>query len=105
MRVICMSDTHGLHRNTKVPDGDVLVFAGDITSRGASYELVDFNEWLGELPHSHKIVVAGNHDWCFQNDHVLSEKILGIDKEKSVVIFMSSGNFSGINIKSLINNI
>ncbi len=22
----------------------------------------DFNEWLGTLPHPHKLVIAGNHD-------------------------------------------
>lgn len=30
-------------------------------------EIKSFNEWLGTLPHRHKIVVAGNHDLLF--DH------------------------------------
>ena len=34
LRIVCISDTHGKHRNLVVPDGDVLVHAGDITSKG-----------------------------------------------------------------------
>jgi hypothetical protein len=34
LKIVCISDTHGKHRNLKVPDGDVLVHAGDITSKG-----------------------------------------------------------------------
>ena len=30
-------------------------------------EIKSFNEWLGTLPHKHKVVVAGNHDLLF--DH------------------------------------
>jgi hypothetical protein len=28
----------------------------------------DFNEWLGELPHRHKIVVPGNHEFFLEAD-------------------------------------
>ncbi|KAJ0394646.1 hypothetical protein P43SY_003844 [Pythium insidiosum] len=45
-----------------VPDGDVLIHCGDFTDRGTHKEIKDFNDWLGTLPHRHKIVVAGNHD-------------------------------------------
>ncbi len=34
LSIVCISDTHGKHRNLVVPDGDVLVHAGDITSKG-----------------------------------------------------------------------
>lgn len=67
MKIVCMSDSHGLHRKMPlVPDGDVLVVAGDFTNVGAEQEIKDFNEWLGQRPHKHKIVIAGNHDWYFQ---------------------------------------
>lgn len=61
--ITCISDTHELHRDVRVPDGDILIFAGDITffSQRAAV-LSDFNEWLGEQPHRHKIVIPGNHD-------------------------------------------
>ena len=67
MRIVCLSDTHGLHRDMThpIPDGDVLVFAGDLCGHGEMYEVKAFARWMGKLPHEHKIVVAGNHDWPF----------------------------------------
>jgi Icc-related predicted phosphoesterase len=32
-------------------------------------EISDFNDWLGSLPHKHKVVVAGNHDILFETQH------------------------------------
>ena len=58
-----MSDTHGFHLKIKVPDGDVFIFAGDFSIYGIDpYELIQFVNWIGTLPHKHKIVIAGNHD-------------------------------------------
>jgi Icc-related predicted phosphoesterase len=62
MRIIAISDTHGFHRDVKIPDGDVLVHAGDITMNGETDVIVDFVRWIAKLPHRHKIVVPGNHD-------------------------------------------
>ena len=64
--IVCVSDTHGWHRDVAVPPGDVLVHAGDITRKGELKTLVDFDDWLGTLPHRHKVVICGNHDFCFQ---------------------------------------
>ena len=66
MRIVCISDTHSLHGQFPVPEGDVLVHAGDATRRGSEAELRDVNHWLGTLPHRHKVLVAGNHDFGFQ---------------------------------------
>lgn len=60
-----MSDFHGLHRQMRVPSGDILVHAGDLTRHGDPDELIVLNAWLSEVPHRHKIVIGGNHDWCF----------------------------------------
>ena len=66
MRIVCVSDTHGWHRDVAVPDGDLLVHAGDITRKGELDTVADFDRWLGGLPHPHKVVVCGNHDFAFQ---------------------------------------
>ena len=66
MRIVCVSDTHGWHRDVVVPDGDLLVHAGDITRKGELDTVEDFDRWLGGLPHRHKVVICGNHDFCFQ---------------------------------------
>jgi len=67
MKLVLMSDTHGLHEQVEVPTGDVLVHAGDFTRIGRREEVIQFNAWLGQLPHKHKIVIAGNHDLSFEN--------------------------------------
>jgi Icc-related predicted phosphoesterase len=65
--IVCISDTHGLHRELQMPPGeaDILVHAGDYTCYGSRDHVLDFNAWLGELgdQYTHKIVVHGNHDY------------------------------------------
>jgi Icc-related predicted phosphoesterase len=77
MKFVCVSDTHGKHRQIKnIPDGDVFLHAGDITNFGELQILEDFNDWLGELPHYYKVVIPGNHDWSFERDWRTSAEIL-----------------------------
>lgn len=66
MRIVCVSDTHGLARGVAVPDGDVLVHAGDLSGNGAPEEIAAEADWLRSLPHRKKVVIAGNHDFAFQ---------------------------------------
>lgn len=76
MKLVMISDTHGMYDRVNIPDGDVLIHAGDITAYGKLEELVHFNNWLGDLPHKHKIVIAGNHDWVFQNRNMAARMAL-----------------------------
>lgn len=62
MRIVCVADPHGLYRKLNIPDGDILIFAGDLVAFGFEYEYRDFNKWLGDLPHENIITIAGNHD-------------------------------------------
>jgi predicted phosphohydrolase len=66
MRIVCLSDTHDLHDQLQVPDGDLLLHAGDATMRGSEAQIRAFDRWLATLPHRHKVVIAGNHDWAFE---------------------------------------
>jgi len=66
LRFVCISDTHGMHRRIHVPVGDVLLHSGDFTSNGKRSEVEDFFQWLTELPHRYKIIIAGNHDVTMQ---------------------------------------
>jgi predicted phosphohydrolase len=69
LRLVLLSDTHQLHRKVHVPDGDTFIHAGDFTMFSQSMEaVVDFNDWLGELPHRYKIVVPGNHEFFLEAD-------------------------------------
>lgn len=76
MEIVCLSDTHNLHRELRVPDGDVLIHAGDATGQGSFKEVAAFLRWMDALPHRHKILVAGNHDWLFQRDSDIARMIL-----------------------------
>lgn len=76
MRLVCLSDTHTLHSRVKVPDGDVLIHAGDFTKRGSHEDVERFNAFLGRQPHRHKVVIAGNHDFCFEDDRAAAQALI-----------------------------
>lgn len=63
MKLVCISDLHGQIKNIDIPDGDVLIIAGDICKGSTIAELKSLNIYLGSLPHRHKILIAGNHDF------------------------------------------
>ena len=66
MRLVCISDTHSLHdKMPSIPEGDVLIHAGDCTGSGTLPQIHEFARWMGTQPHAYKILVAGNHDFCF----------------------------------------
>ena len=68
MKIVCLSDTHQQHRKLTIPAGDLLIHAGDVTMNGSLDVIRDFNAWLGELPHRHKVMIAGNHDRNFERE-------------------------------------
>lgn len=126
IRVVCISDTHGAHREfdtdhlldgrgavrdskIKLPDGDVLIHGGDFTTFGSETDARDFNEWLGELKgrgYSFRkiIVVVGNHE----NNSKLKGAIINRRKEgdRSCAVDGDDGGAAGISlsIDSLITN-
>jgi Icc-related predicted phosphoesterase len=62
-----------------VPGGDVSVHAGDLCRGGRLDELQVAVAWLRRQPHRHKIVVAGNHDWCLQREPQQALALLNSD--------------------------
>lgn len=69
MKIVCLSDTHNCNEQIEVPDGDILLHAGDATIRGTHQEVEDFLVWFSQMPHKHKIFVAGNHDWLYETEN------------------------------------
>lgn len=76
MKVVLLSDTHGFHWDLSIPDGDLLIHAGDFCRRGTLEEVADFNHFMAGLPHRHKVVVAGNHDWPLQREPQQARSLL-----------------------------
>ena len=87
MRIVCIADTHGLHGQFGLPDGDVLIHAGDSCNTGNKGDVVRFAKWLGKLPHQWKIVIAGNHDWFFQKQPDFARSYI----EQNAIYLQDSG--------------
>lgn len=68
MKFVVISDTHGKHQELNIPFGDVLIHAGDISSKGEHDEVIDFLNWFESQEHRYKIFIAGNHDFYFERE-------------------------------------
>jgi len=78
MRIVCLSDTH-CQQGFDVPDGDVLLHAGDFCSLGSEREVLTFVKWFARQPHRWKVVVAGNHDRFFETQPEIARAYLEPD--------------------------
>lgn len=97
MKIVTISDTHGKHKKIEIPEGDVLIHAGDVSGRGHIKEVASFIGWYGNLPHKYKILIAGNHDFGFENkDRFILERIC---KDSGIIYLNDSGcDIEGVNI-------
>ena len=62
-RFVCISDTHNASPADgafKLPKGDVLIHAGDLTKQGTLKELRKTLDWIESTDFEAKIVVAGS---------------------------------------------
>ena len=81
MKLTIISDTHNKHKyiTDDLPGGDLLLHAGDLSSMGYEHEVREFASWYNKLNgYHHKVFIAGNHDWGFQNN---------VEKVKEIVDF------------------
>jgi len=71
-----------LHEKLELPNADILIHAGDFTSNGNLNDIKDFSNWLGTLPHKHKVIIAGNHEISFdvQYEDFLKKRFYGLKK-------------------------
>lgn len=91
MNVIVISDTHGLHHQLNLPDGDILLHAGDVSVKGSKAQIVDFLNWFSQQPHPYKIFIAGNHDFYFERHSskvisaLIPDNILYLNEEGATI--------------------
>jgi Icc-related predicted phosphoesterase len=77
MKALCISDTHGFHKTLKSKfdsfferdDIDLILHAGDVSSRGSFAEVSEFMVWYASLDQfKYKVFIAGNHDFAFERE-------------------------------------
>ena len=68
MKVTFISDTHNKHSQLNLEPCDIIIHSGDISGRGYMSEITSFLEWFDKQDATHKIFIAGNHDFCFQDN-------------------------------------
>lgn len=95
IRIVNISDTHGIHDNIHqrfgdLPEGDILIHAGDISNVGIIPEISKFLDWFKDLPHKHKIFIVGNHDFGFEVNQYVSKAILDELKDSNVTYLENS---------------
>ncbi|XP_062518706.1 metallophosphoesterase MPPED2-like [Corticium candelabrum] len=93
-RFVCLSDTHSKTNGLSVPQGDVLLHAGDFSNVGLPRDIEKFNAFLGSLPHPVKVVIAGNHDLTFDLDSY----------DETFKRFGHPRKFDCVEVKSLLTN-
>ena len=71
MKIVCISDTHTHHEHVDLPEGDILVHAGDFSNVGGKNDVEDFFGWLhrAKRRYKHIIFIAGNHDKSFDTKY------------------------------------
>jgi len=75
-----ISDTHNKHNlipTEYLKGGDMIIHSGDVSSRGTEDEINAFLNWYSKLPYTHKLFIAGNHDWFFEkaSKHIVDTKM------------------------------
>jgi predicted phosphohydrolase len=88
MRIVAVADTHLYTRGYVVPEGDVLIHAGDLCRQGSLDEVAHAAAWLRSLPHLVKVVIAGNHDRAFARQPEAARAALG----EGIVFLEDSGD-------------
>lgn len=79
MRAVIISDVHNKISEVKLPPGDLLIIAGDLTGMGTMKELLSFNSDLEDIKPLYKngiVACFGNHDFLGEQDFGLAKSLL-----------------------------
>lgn len=62
MKTVLVSDTHEQEDQIRLPEGELLIHAGDLTDRGSIVAVIKCAKWMGAQDFKHKVVIMGNHE-------------------------------------------
>jgi Icc-related predicted phosphoesterase len=99
MKLILLSDTHCRLRKVTVPNGDLLLHAGDLTFQGNVQEISQELRELGRIAKNFKygcVFICGNHDRLGEHNPALMKQ-MAID-EGLIYLDHSSAQINGFNI-------
>ncbi len=70
MKIIAISDTHMQLEKVKIPEGDILIHAGDLTYNGTLREMTKELTKLEKFKNKVKdiVIICGNHDWLGEKE-------------------------------------
>jgi Icc-related predicted phosphoesterase len=92
----CISDTHSRHKKINLPGGDIVIHAGDCSCSGELEEVLEFLDWFKEQKYSHRLLIAGNHDFIFE---LIPEQMEEECKKRNITLLNDSGcEIEGIKI-------
>jgi Icc-related predicted phosphoesterase len=77
MIIDIISDLHGHY--PKLEGGDLLIVAGDLTSRDTQDQHMQFLSWIAQQQYKKKIWIAGNHDNYLEGTKFIPIKDLGLE--------------------------
>lgn len=105
MRLVITSDCHGRLQEAELPEGDILILAGDVLPNRFSIpeqdayfqlnELLSLDHFCGSLNFSRVLMIAGNHDWLFEVDKLASRKLQHITYLEDSAIEIEGVKFYG----------
>lgn len=97
MIIDCIADLHGHY--PQLDGGDLLIVAGDLTTRDAGCEYIEFCLWLAIQPYKMRIVIGGNHDSMLEKEPtILKESDSSTPCLPWIYLCDSGAEFEGLKI-------